>query len=108
MLHESYLPTPRASEAYHGPDMTSHSPNIKARMQNNDPRWSGARALANILQSHGLTGTTALPVTYGWMMGFPPGWLALALRLALQKGHLQQVSSSKRSVTPSSRKSQKR
>jgi hypothetical protein len=99
MLHESYLPTPRASEAYHGPDMTSHSPNIKARMQNNDPRWSGARALADILQSHGLTGTTALPVTYGWMMGFPPGWLALALRSALQKGHLQQVSSSKRSGT---------
>jgi hypothetical protein len=51
-------------------------------------KWAGARALAAILRSHGLTGTAALPVTYGWMMGFPPGWLARALRSALAKGQL--------------------
>ncbi|RDW12857.1 hypothetical protein DIE28_11255 [Paracoccus thiocyanatus] len=38
-------------------------------------KWAGARALAAILRSHGLTGTAALPITYAWMMGFPPGWL---------------------------------
>lgn len=44
-------------------------------------KWAGARALAAMLQSHGLTGTAGLPVIYGWMMGFPPGWLtAAALR----------------------------
>lgn len=51
-------------------------------------KWAGARALAALLRSHGLTGTAALPVTYGWMMGFPPGWLARALRSAVAKGHL--------------------
>jgi hypothetical protein len=107
MSTRELLPTHRASEAHHGPDMTSHSPNLKARMLNDNPKWAGARALATLLQSHGLSGTTALPVTYGWMMGFPPGWLARALRSAVLAGHLQQVSSSKRSVTPSSPKSQK-
>jgi hypothetical protein len=87
--------------------MTSHSPNIKARLQNNDPRWLGAMALAEILQNHGLRGTAALPITYGWMMGFPPGWLARALQSAVRAGHLQQVLSLKRSVTQSSRKSRK-
>lgn len=52
-------------------------------------KWGGARALAAILRSHGLTGTAALPITYGWMMGFPPGWLTHALRSALAKGHLR-------------------
>ncbi|MBB4629642.1 hypothetical protein GGQ58_004439 [Paracoccus denitrificans] len=52
-------------------------------------KWAGARALAAILRSHGLTGTAALPITYGWMMGFPPGWLARALRSAIARGHLQ-------------------
>lgn len=107
ILHESYLPTPRASEAHHGPDMTSHSPNIKARMANNDPRWQGARALAALLQSHGLTGTAALPITYGWMMGYPAGWLSRALRSAVQEGRLRQVSSLKPSAMRSSRKSLK-
>ncbi|GLK63756.1 hypothetical protein GCM10017635_12270 [Paracoccus kondratievae] len=54
-------------------------------------KWAGARALAAMLRSHGLTGTAALPITYGWMMGFPPGWLARALRSALAKGHLRQA-----------------
>jgi hypothetical protein len=54
-------------------------------------KWAGARALAAMLRSHGLTGTAALPVTYGWMMGFPPGWLARALRSAAAKGRLRPV-----------------
>lgn len=52
-------------------------------------KWAGARALAAMLRSHGLTGTAALPVTYGWMMGFPPGWLTRALRSAVAKGLLR-------------------
>ncbi|MCE4568622.1 DNA cytosine methyltransferase [Caballeronia sp. CLC5] len=51
-------------------------------------KWAGARALAAMLRSRGLTGTAALPVTYGWMMGFPPGWLARALRSAVHAGRL--------------------
>ncbi|WP_319798687.1 hypothetical protein [Nitrobacter sp.] len=51
-------------------------------------KWAGARALAVMLRSHGLTGTAALPITYGWMMGFPPGWLTRALRSAVAKGLL--------------------
>jgi hypothetical protein len=54
-------------------------------------KWAGARALAAMLRSHGLTGTAALPITYGWMMGFPPGWLARALRSAVAKGRLLPV-----------------
>lgn len=54
-------------------------------------KWAGARALAAMLRSHGLTGTAALPITYGWMMGFPPGWLARALRSAAAKGRLRPV-----------------
>ena len=52
-------------------------------------KWAGARALATMLRSHGLTGTAALPVTYGWMMGYPPGWLARALRSAVARGRLR-------------------
>ncbi len=70
-------------------------------------KWAGARALAVMLQAHGLSGTAALPVTYGWMMGYPPGWLARALRSAVLAGRLELVSSSKRSATPSSRRSRK-
>ena len=71
-------------------------------------KWAGARALAAMLASHGLTGTAALPITYGWMMGYPPGWLARALRSAVLAGRLQPVSSSKPSATPSSPRSPKR
>ena len=63
-------------------------------------KWAGARALATMLQSHGLTGMAALPVTYGWMMGYPPGWLSRALLSAVRAGHLRLASSSKRSATP--------
>ena len=52
-------------------------------------KWAGARALAAMLRSHGLTGTAALPITYQWMMGFPPGWLTRALRSAVAKGRLR-------------------
>lgn len=71
-------------------------------------KWAYARQIAATLQSAGLTGPSmTLPITYGWMQGYPPGWLARALRSAVQKGHLLQVSSLKRSAIPSSRKSQK-
>ncbi|MFT9090180.1 MAG: hypothetical protein ABF479_04120 [Gluconacetobacter sp.] len=70
-------------------------------------RWAGARALAALLRSHGLTGTAALPLTYGWMMGFPPGWLARALRSAMDAGRLPPASLSRRSVMRSSRTSPK-
>ncbi len=37
-------------------------------------RWSYARSIAALLKEHGLTGASrTLPVTYGWMMGYPPG-----------------------------------
>lgn len=52
-------------------------------------KWAGARALAAMLRSRGLTGTAALPVTYQWMMGYPPGWLARALRSAMASGLLR-------------------
>lgn len=35
----------------------------------------GARALRALMASHGVTGTKALARIYGWMMGYPPGWL---------------------------------
>jgi hypothetical protein len=71
-------------------------------------KWQYAREIAATLQNGGLTGQSmSLPVTYNWMMGFPPGWLSRALRSALQKGLLQPVSSSKRSAMPLSRKSPK-
>lgn len=70
-------------------------------------KWTSARALAAMLLNHGLAGTAALPVTYGWMMGFPPGWLARALLSAAAAGRLPLPSSSKPSATPSCRKSRK-
>lgn len=72
-------------------------------------KWDYARQIATMLSDAGLTGPSmTLPITYNWMMGFPPGWLGRALRSAVHAGLLQQASSSKRSVMPSSRKSQKR
>ncbi|HBV12485.1 MAG TPA: DNA methyltransferase [Brevundimonas sp.] len=71
-------------------------------------KWAYARQIASLLSSTGLTGPSmTLPVTYGWMMGYPPGWLSNALRSAVIEGRLPLASSSKRSATPSSRKSQK-
>ena len=71
-------------------------------------KWAYARQIASLLSSTGLTGPSmTLPVTYGWMMGYPPGWLSNALRSAVLAGRLPLASSSKRSATPSSRKSPK-
>lgn len=71
-------------------------------------KWQYAREIASTLQHGGLTGPSmTLPLTYNWMMGFPPGWLARALQSAVRAGHLQQVSSLKRSETPLSPRSRK-
>ena len=52
-------------------------------------RWTYARSIAALLKEHGLTGASrTLPVTYGWMMGYPPGWLTRALRSAMDAGRL--------------------
>jgi hypothetical protein len=72
-------------------------------------KWGYARQIAAILQANGLTGhLETLPVTYNWMMGYPPGWLSRALLSAALAGRLPQPSSSKLSATPSSPRSPKR
>lgn len=72
-------------------------------------KWVYARTIAAILTNHGLSGaSTTLPLVYGWMMGFPPGWLERALLSAVQEGLLPPPSSSKPTATPLSRKSRKR
>lgn len=74
--------------------MRRHTPAKTASMPTPGmQKWASARALATMLASHGLTGTAALPVTYEWMMGYPPGWLARALLSAARQGRLQLVSS---------------
>ncbi len=71
-------------------------------------KWGYARQIAAMLTEAGLTGPShTLPTTYGWMMGFPPGWLGRAFRSAIERGSLLPASSSRRSATPSSRKSRK-
>jgi hypothetical protein len=154
------LPTPRASDASHGPEMTKvrgdkitgmnlrtvlhpaaqsaqetlptptkrdkrmdawspayakrKSPTMDAvldgAMTDRAPdKWAYARQIAAMLSEADLAGPSqTLPITYGWMMGYPPGWLASALISAMAKGSLQPASSSRRSATPSSRKSPKR
>lgn len=149
------LPTPRASDANHGPEVTKaqtpgstgvslvttmhmaqetlptptkrdkrmdawslaydkrKSPTMDAVLDGAQTdrapdKWHYARQIAAMLTDAGLTGPSlTLPTTYGWMMGYPPGWLARALMSAMAKGNLLLVSSSRRSVTPSSRKSRK-
>ncbi len=64
-------------------------------------KWAYARQIASLLSSTGLIGPSmTLPITYGWMMGYPPGWLSNALRSAVLAGRLPLASSSKRSATP--------
>lgn len=59
-------------------------------------KWQYARQIAEILRQAGLSGASmTLPVVYGWMMGFPPGWLERALLSAVQEGLLPVPSSSK-------------
>jgi hypothetical protein len=149
------LPTPRASDASHGPEVTKartagstgvslvttmhmaqetlptptkrdkrmdawspaydrrKSPTMDAvldgAMTDRSPdKWAYARQIAALLSDTGLTGPSqTLPITYGWMMGYPPGWLATALISAMAKGSLRPASSSRRSATPSSPKSRK-
>jgi len=71
-------------------------------------KWQYARQIAAMLTEADLTGPSmTLPITYGWMMGYPPGWLARALRSAMARGSLLPASSSRRSAMPSSPKSRK-
>lgn len=82
---------------------------LDGAMTNRAPdKWAYARQIAGLLLDTGLTGPSqTLPITYGWMMGYPPGWLATALISAMAKGSRRPASSSRRSVTPSSPKSLK-
>lgn len=160
--HAGMLPTPRSSDATHGPEMTkvrgekstgmnlrtvlhpaAHetlpTPTKRDKRDKRDKRmdawspaydkrksptmdavldgaqsgrapdkWAYARQIAALLTEAGLTGpSNTLPITYGWMMGFPPGWLARAFRSAMAKGNLLPASPSRRSATPSSRKFRK-
>lgn len=71
-------------------------------------KWAYARQIAKMLTAAGLSGPSqTLPITYGWMMGYPAGWLTRALRSAVRAGRLPRASSSKRSATASSLKSPK-
>lgn len=155
-LQKATLPTPRASDAHRGPEITKastpgttgvalntalemgkreqlptptkrdkrmdawspaydkrKSPTMDAVMDGAmtdraSDKWQYARTIATVLQNADLSGASmTLPVVYGWMMGFPPGWLERALLSAVQKGLLPQVSSSKPTGTRSSRKSPK-
>lgn len=111
------LPTPtkrdkrmdRWSPAYDKRKSPTMDAVLDGAMTDRSPdKWAYARQIAALLSSTGLTGPSmTLPVTYGWMMGYPPGWLSNALRSAVLAGRLPLASSSKRSATPSSRKSQK-
>jgi hypothetical protein len=63
-------------------------------------KWAYARQIAAMLTEAGMTGPSrTLPITYGWMMGYPPGWLALAFRSAMARGSLLPALPSRRSVT---------
>jgi hypothetical protein len=75
---------------------------LDGAMTNRAPdKWTYARQIAAMLAEAGLTGPSqTLPITYGWMMGYPPGWLGRALLSALARGSLQPASSSRRSATP--------
>ncbi|MFS0771010.1 hypothetical protein [Sphingomonas sp. 1P08PE] len=104
------MPTPLASDHKGSLGVMSggkvKSPNVPTYLR--DGKWAYARQIAAMLTEAGLTGPShTLPTTYGWMMGFPPGWLARAFKSAMEKRSLLPASSSRRSATPSSRKSQK-
>lgn len=72
-------------------------------------KWQYARQIAAILTAHGLSGASmTLPLVYGWMMGFPAGWLERALLSAVQEERLQPPSLSKPTGTRSSLRSRKR
>lgn len=109
------LPTPTKSDAERmgkpaGPDtwakakgrrLTEHMAAGEANSSGPaSHKWQYARQIAAILTEHGLSGASmTLPVVYGWMMGFPPGWLERALLSAVQEGLLPPASSSERMAT---------
>lgn len=111
------LPTPLASDRKGSLGRNSRgkakSPNMPlvisdALTGKASDKWQYARQIAALLTQHNLSGASmTLPVVYGWMMGFPPGWLERALLSAVQEGHLPQASLSKPTGTRSSRKSPK-
>lgn len=71
-------------------------------------KWQYARMIAAILQQANLSGASqTLPIVYGWMMGFPPGWLEHALLSAVHEELLPLASSSKRTAMQSSPRSPK-
>jgi hypothetical protein len=147
-LQRAMLPTPRSSDASHGPEMTKvrgekitgmnlrtvlhpaahetlptptkrdkrmdawspaydkrKSPTMDAVLDGAQTgrapdKWAYARQIAAMLTEAGLTGPShTLPITYGWMMGFPPGWLARAFKSAMERGSLLPASRSKRTAT---------
>lgn len=109
-LIKGKMPTPLASDHKGSLGIMSNgkvkSPNVPTYLR--DGKWAYARQIAALLTEAGLTGPSlTLPITYGWMMGYPPGWLAHAFQSAMAKGSLLPASRSKRSATPSSRKSPK-
>jgi len=67
---------------------------LDGAMTNRAPdKWAYARQIAAMLSAAGLAGPSqTLPITYGWMMGYPPGWLGTALISAIAKGGLQPAS----------------
>ena len=102
-LIKGKMPTPLASDHKGSLGVMSRgkmkSPNVPTYLR--DGKWAYARQIAAMLTDAGLTGPSqTLPITYGWMMSYPPGWLARALVSAMAKGSLLPASSSKRSATP--------
>lgn len=108
-FHEKGLPTPtkrdkrmdRWSPAYDKRKSPTMDAVLDGAMTGKAPgKWDYARQIAAMLSDAGLTGPSmTLPITYNWMMGYPPGWLGRALRSAVHAGLLRQVSSLKRSGT---------
>lgn len=108
--HAGMAPTPLKSDRKGSLGVMSggkeKSPNMPTFLR--DGKWAYARMIAAVLTDHGLSGASmTLPVVYGWMMGYPPGWLERALLSAAHAGLLPPPSSSKRTATRSSRKSPK-
>lgn len=102
-LQKVMMPTPLKSDRKGSLGVMSggrvKSPNVPTYLR--DGKWDYAREIASMLSDAGLTGPSmTLPITYGWMMGYPPGWLSRALQSAVRAGLLQHPSSSKRSATP--------
>lgn len=108
--HAGMMPAPLKSDHKGSLGVMSRgkvkSPNVPTALR--DGKWDYARQIAAMLTEAGLIGPSlTLPTTYGWMMGYPPGWLARAFKSAMEKGNLLQASPSRRSAMPSSPKSPK-